>query len=163
MIFLFVFTVGCQQSSDPGLTSTVDTKASADGEGTAKQLNLLTKQVELLEEALASHTPKDTVEIWAKGVKSRNGALQFAMFSPELKKQERFKYENINWSTGVSSPWIEDYRIAEEKQLEDGLWEYEVSFTMASSMGKEKDQITKVLVKRYKDIWYIPALPQNSS
>lgn len=44
----------------------------------------LERRLELLERAVAAQTPDQAVETWAKGVKTRNGALQFAMFSPEL-------------------------------------------------------------------------------
>ena len=44
-------------------------------------------RVELLEKALAAKTPDEAVQKWAEGVKTRNGVLQFAMFSPEVKER----------------------------------------------------------------------------
>jgi len=159
IMFLLAIVVGCRQTPDSGATSSIDNKTSTANEATTKQINLLKRQVELLEKALAANTSKEAAETWANGIKLRNGALQFAMFSPELKEQERSKYENINWSTGVSSPWVEEFKITNEKQLADGQWEYEILFTMASSMGKAGDQTAKVTVKRYNDFWYITAIP----
>ncbi|MEW6275766.1 MAG: hypothetical protein AB1556_11765 [Bacillota bacterium] len=157
-MLLAALAVGCRQPSAPGVTPSTENKVPAVEEATEKQIKVLKRQVELLEEALAARTHREAVETWAKGVKLRNGALQFAMFSPELKEQERLIYEKINWTTGVSSPWVEEFKITKEKQLADGQREYEVLFTMATSMGKERDQTAKVTVKRYDDFWYITAM-----
>ena len=53
------------------------------------QLDSLQRQTTLLQNALASATPGDAVGKWAKGVKERNGALQFAVLAPEMQEQSR--------------------------------------------------------------------------
>lgn len=47
----------------------------------------LQRQIKLLQEAAAPATPREAVEQWAKGLRERNGALQYAVLSPELKEQ----------------------------------------------------------------------------
>lgn len=75
------------------------------------ELESLQRQVKLLHEAVAPATPREAVEKWAEGVKERNGALQYAVLSPELKEQNLSGYESWGWVTGASSPWIEHYII----------------------------------------------------
>ncbi|MGE5704193.1 MAG: copper amine oxidase N-terminal domain-containing protein [Clostridia bacterium] len=41
------------------------------------------QQIALLEQAVAAKTPKEAAETWVKGVQTRNGALQYAVLSPE--------------------------------------------------------------------------------
>ena len=43
--------------------------------------------------------------------KERNGALQFALLSPELRARCRSAFERCGWVTGVSSPWVESYAV----------------------------------------------------
>ena len=50
-----------------------------------EQESLKTK-VGLLEKALAPKSPLAAVEAWAEGVKTRNGAWQYAVLSPELRE-----------------------------------------------------------------------------
>jgi len=68
------------------------------------ELVSLQRQVKLLQEAVAPATPREAVEKWAKGLKDRNGALQYAVLSPELKDQNLYSYESCRWVTGTSSP-----------------------------------------------------------
>jgi len=132
----------------------------------APKLDLLQRQVDLLERSMAPKTPREAVERWAEGIKERNGALQYAVLSPELKEQKRSYYEDCGWVTGVSSPWVESYEIFKENELEKGLWEYEVIFKMMTSTGEAGTNAYKVAVKEYKvnadhpEGWYIVKLEE---
>jgi len=158
IMLLLLLAAGCRQPFDSRANPSTDNEAPAANEATANQLVVLQRQVELLEKALAARAPKEAAETWAKGVKLRNGALQFAVFSPELKEHERSKYEKAGWTTGTSSPWVTESKITGEKQLANEQWEYEVTFEKATSIGKSKEEATKVTVKRHGDFWYITAI-----
>jgi len=114
------------------------------------ELESLQRQVKLLHEAVAPAIPREAVEKWAKGVKERNGALQYAVLSPELKEQNLSGYESWGWVTGASSPWIEHYEIDKETMTGDGTWEYEVRFELADSTGTAGSAADKVAVRQYK-------------
>jgi hypothetical protein len=98
------------------------------------------------------------VEKWAKGLKDRNGALQYAVLSPELKEQNLYSYESCRWVTGTSSPWIERYEIIRETKTGDETWECEVKFELATSTGPAGSSVTKVVVKQYKADAALPSL-----
>lgn len=127
------------------------------------QLDLLQRQVVLLEEAIAPKTPREAVETWAKGVKGRNGALQYAVLSPELKEQKRNYYENCRWVTGVSSPWIGDYQIISESKTAEGTWTYDIKYSWETSTGHCGDFVGTVNVKQYGQNWYVSQVLNQDS
>jgi hypothetical protein len=114
------------------------------------QLDKLQRQVALLEEAVAANTPREAVETWAKGIKERNGALQYAILSPELREQKRDFYESCRWVTGVSSPWIKDYHIVSERRTADDTWIYDVKYSWETSSGPSGDSLCTIIVKQYE-------------
>ena len=118
------------------------------------EISGLQRQIEQLLSALAPTTPKEAVEIFAKGVKSRNGPEQYAALSTELREIKRKDYESMGWVTGTSSPWVEKYEIFNETKVDEETWTFEINFELATSAGKgvHKDKLT---VKKYKNNWYI--------
>jgi len=62
--------------------------------------NSLSRQITLLQKALAPTTPGEAVEKWAKGVKERNGALQYAVLSPELKNAKAYRLRKSRVGNG---------------------------------------------------------------
>ena len=112
-------------------------------------------RIDLLEKALAPMTSDETVQKWAEGVRTRNGALQFAMFSPKVKEKELSSFEKLGgWITGVSSPWAESYEISKGIPKTQDSFEFQVKFSMATSDGKGF-MINNVLVQRNNKNWYI--------
>src|SRR5690554_6112773 len=68
-----------------------------------EETDVLKIQVYLLEKALKPQDPAAAAGAWAEGVKTRNGAWQYAVLSPELKEEYYEKFAEINWTTGTSS------------------------------------------------------------
>ena len=59
-----------------------------EGDGTDDRIRAvesLERQVQLLQMALEPRSPREAAERWAEGVKTRNGALQYAVLAPELR------------------------------------------------------------------------------
>lgn len=83
-------------------------------------VNILQGVVTLFKESInefGAASPEDAVDLWAKGVKMRNGALQYAVLSKSLKAKMEKSLNNTSWITGASSPWIESYKITEYKKI----------------------------------------------
>ncbi|WML33707.1 hypothetical protein [Clostridium sp. OS1-26] len=83
-------------------------------------INTLQGVVTLFKESInefGAASPEDAVDIWAKGVKIRNGALQYAVLSKSLKAKMEDSLNNTSWITGASSPWIESYKVTEYKKI----------------------------------------------
>jgi len=107
-----------------------------------------------LERALAAKDPLEAVKTWADGVKTRNGAAQYAVMSPELRKEKLAKFSENFWSTGVSSPWVDNYEIIEKASGDDG-YTYQVVFTYTDSTQSTFTENQLVEVKKIDDNWVI--------
>jgi len=141
-----------QRDSIRNETASSDNAAFLEEKAKASSLKF---RVELLEKALAPKASAEAVEKWAEGVKTRNGALQFAMFSPGLKEQMLSSFEKLGgWVTGQSSPWVESYEISKGIPKTQDSFEFQVKFLMATSDGKGS-MTNIVLVQRNKENWYI--------
>ncbi|MBL0388718.1 hypothetical protein JJB07_19095 [Tumebacillus sp. ITR2] len=123
---------------------------------TAPDLKMQKMQIDLLEQALAPTSPQEAAESWAKAVKERNGAAQYAVSSSELRQKNGPIFgPGGNWVTGVSSPWVEKYEVIDEKQTDDNSYAYKVVFSYATSTGPAGQGITQLIVHRYGDKWFV--------
>jgi hypothetical protein len=99
----------------------------------------------LLEYALVPQTAREAALSWAKAVKTRNGALQFAILAPELRGKMQADYVQQNWVTGASSPWVQSYKITRQVQ-QGGSWEFEIQYQMMTSGGSAGTQSDRIRV-----------------
>jgi len=127
----------------------VDDKTEAEAEKT---------RIQLLESALEPKGPHAAAEMWAEAVKTRNGALQYAIMSPELKKEYYSFFVGLGWVTGVSSPWIESYEIAERYRLDNEKYRFEVVFTYTDSTGVRFNTKEFITVNSFNGSWFISAI-----
>lgn len=104
-------------------------------------------------------SPDEVANLWAEGVKTRNGVLQYVVFNKSL-KDEFFKSVGQSWVTGASSPWVESYKINKEK-IAPNLWKYTITFT-ATTSAKDKYIWNAVLtVGKENDKWRIVKLEKD--
>lgn len=102
-------------------------------------------------------TPDDAALLWGKGVKERNGALQYAVMSDELKKtyKEHLDKNYPAWVTGFSSPWVEKVDIIESKSVSKGEYEVVMQFELATSAGSEGKHLAKLSVYNEGRFWVV--------
>lgn len=77
------------------------------------------------------------VEMYAKSVKGRNGAIQFALMNRDNRMSNYSNLNDLNFVTGVSSPWVDSYEI-----LSTGDNTFKITFHLKTS--EPKDVITMV-------------------
>ncbi|TBL80590.1 copper amine oxidase N-terminal domain-containing protein [Paenibacillus thalictri] len=119
----------------------------------------LQRQIDLLQSALAPASADEAVNKWAEWVKKRNGAAQYALLSPELRKRTLSSYKELNWVTGVSSPWVDNYEIAGGVPAGETGTSYEVTFHLKTSSGSAGQGTVKVTVEPQKNgDWQITGL-----
>jgi hypothetical protein len=100
-------------------------------------------------QTLAPRSPEEAVLKWAEGVKTRNGALQYAVLAPELQEVTNIRPYMV---TGVSSPWVEDYDVEALVQTDDGRSaRFRVRYNMWTSSGFFGVEEEEVLVRNYGD------------
>lgn len=51
------------------------------------------------------------VKAWAEAVRMRDGRVQYEFYTQALKETFLDDYEALDWVTGTSSPWVDDYDI----------------------------------------------------
>ena len=124
----------------------------------AKRTETDQAQVRLLEEALAPEDPLNAAQTWAEGVKTRNGALQYAMMSSELKKEYFAKFVDSNWSTGASSPWVENYEIIERYSFNNERYRFEINFTYTDSTKESFSTTEYVTIANFDGNWLVSAI-----
>lgn len=123
------------------------------------------RRIDLLQEALAATTPDEAIRLWTKGLQTRNGALQLAAYSPELQKLKWKSFDQVNWVTGASSPWIDKVDISPGTANTDGTYTYQVKLDWRSSTDLDRpldwSQIPSfsVVVGKVDDRWYVTDMP----
>ncbi|OPX43481.1 peptidoglycan-N-acetylmuramic acid deacetylase PdaC [Ruminiclostridium hungatei] len=103
-------------------------------------------------ELVSPKTSQEAVNMYAAAVKERKGAIQYALYSDALKAARKADLEDLNWVTGVSSPWVSGYEIKNT-----GKDSYAITFHWATSTGKAGDSVTSVKAEKIsgQDYWQI--------
>lgn len=103
-------------------------------------------RLEQLEFALVSQSPEEVANTWAKGIASRNGALQYAVLSDELQAKYKTDYEAWDWRTGASSPWVESYKISNGEKQSDGTYKFTIEYHYTDSTKTDFSRTSSILV-----------------
>ncbi len=108
--------------------------------------------------------PKDAALVWAKGVRLRNAALQYAVLSHELRQRYAKAWERTapGWVTSVSSPWISGFEITDERH-EDDVYTYALAFTAATSTGIQGVYDATLTVETDRGFWRITRLDTDEA
>ncbi|WP_274650979.1 copper amine oxidase N-terminal domain-containing protein [Paenibacillus humicola] len=130
-------------------TVTIDTPAAS---GDTKQ------QIQLLQQALAPESADDAVKSWAEWVKNRNGAAQYALLSAALQTKLADTYKDMNWVTGLSSPWVDSYQVSARTAGAGGSMNYTVTFKLKDSTGDAGSGSVNVTVGSKDAGWLISGL-----
>lgn len=121
---------------------------------------LTQRRIELLETALAPRTPDLAAYSWAEAIKTRNGAWQYAIMDDKLRAEYLAQFEESNWVTGFSSPWVETYRVIRESVDENGNVTFKVEFDWYTSAGYAYSNSGILTVSKFEnpDRWLLTYL-----
>lgn len=111
--------------------------------------HLQERRIELLEDALAPKTADGVAYSWAEAVKTRNGAWQYALMNDILRRQYVKEFEETNWVTGFSSPWVEKYKISRQSVDEKGSVRFQINFDWYTSSGYAYSNTASLVATRY--------------
>ncbi|MGL5742945.1 MAG: hypothetical protein ACRCXC_10630 [Legionella sp.] len=111
--------------------------------GNSAQAESDAARIMMLEKALAPQKIDEVADLFAKANKDRNGAVQFMLFSDQLKR----KYKNRwpYWVSGVSSPWITSYTIKKAAQSKNS-WRFRITYQWATAAGAFQPPLVQTLV-----------------
>lgn len=112
-----------------------------------------------LESALYPTDRLSAATLWAKSAATRNGALRYAILSPELKKEQYSDYKELNWVIGGSSPWVESYKINEIKSDSADTYNYKIDYVLTDSTSAKYSAEENISIKKFSehgaDYWFI--------
>jgi hypothetical protein len=132
-------------------TVTIDTNAGAGDSGQQQE-------IQLLQQALAPASADEAVQTWAESVKNRNGAAQYAVLSSALQEKTAETYQDLNWVTGLSSPWVSSYEVSDATQGANGSASYTIAIKLSDSTGEVGSGTVKVTVASKDSEWLISGL-----
>jgi hypothetical protein len=112
-------------------------------------------QINQLEGALSPTSSLEAATQWAKAAETRNGALRYAISSPDLKKKLFTKYKAMNWVIGVSSPWVKSYKIIQKKEINSKINNYDLDYVLTDLTGMKYPANENISVKKYDDKWFV--------
>ena len=121
----------------------------------------LEEQNKLLIQALDNLGPRskeEVIKIYAEGVKTRSGPLQYSAMCKEQKEafiQSMKKNENYSWVTGFSSPWVTDYKVIYDKKNADNSYNVTIKFYWETASGPFNESETSLKIVENNGIWCI--------
>lgn len=115
-------------------------------------------QIAHLELALAPKRSLDAVNSWAEAVQGRNGAWQYAVMTPDLKKGSYEDFAAMNWSTGTSSPWVKSFEVKELGKMDENTIRYSVKFTWTDSTNSSSNTTQYITVKNMDETWLVDSI-----
>jgi hypothetical protein len=125
-------------------------------------------QIAQIENVLISSSPDEAIKLWGRGEQIRNGALQYAALSPQLRREADKSYDvrRNYWVTGGSSPQVGPITIEHRDKLSDTKIEYTLSYQEVTNQppyttATEKMVVEKLLVNG-REGWYITQILQSS-
>lgn len=100
-------------------------------------------RISMLERALAPKNPAAVAALFAEANKTRNGAVQYMLFSNHLKTEykDRWPY----WVSGTSSPWITSYSIKKTAQANNS-WKFQITYQWATSSGPFQPSLLQTII-----------------
>lgn len=113
--------------------------------------------------AVGSCEPEEAASTWASGLLKRSAALQYAVMDDTLKAEyaRQLETSSPNWVTGVSSPWVEDFRIENVESPNENTRVAELVFSTATSTGPAGEYTAVLQLKRQGSFWRVSKIEQD--
>jgi hypothetical protein len=99
--------------------------------------------------------------LYGFGLQNRNASIQYSIFSKEFKKVMYPQFVELNWVTGVSSPWITKYEITKETVINPNSEVIEMRLDYATSNGPEPSTLLTISLIKVHNSWVITGVKPN--
>ncbi len=134
----------------------------------APDLERIKSEIERIENALIPGSADETIKLWGRGEQTRNGALQYAALSTQLRQEadkSAYRIQSYFWLPAVRGPQVGPITIASRNQLSDTKIEY-TSLSRRSllwfyAIATEKMVVEKLSVNG-REGWFITQILQAS-
>lgn len=131
-------------------------------------LEKIKSEIERIENAIIPDSADEAVKLWGRGMQTRNGALQYAALSPQLRQvADKSNYVRQSyWVTGCSSPQVGPITIESRNELNDTKIEYALTFPEIFSGQTHAIATEKMVVEKLPDDgsagWFITQILKTS-
>ncbi|MDM8311266.1 MULTISPECIES: hypothetical protein [Clostridium] len=132
-------------------------------------INQLEEKNKLFREALdnfGASSIEEAVNLYCEGVEQRSGPLQYSVMCSILKKDFTDKMEtdkNYAWVTGVSSPWVTEYKTLDTKKINNDTYLVTVEFTLNDSKGVFGKNKVELELKSHDEKWCISRIHEEDN
>ncbi|WP_298627902.1 hypothetical protein [uncultured Legionella sp.] len=100
-------------------------------------------RISMLEQALAPDSPDALATLFATANKNRNAAVQFMLFSDQLKN--KYKDNWPYWVSGTSSPWITSFTIKKNVNRENAI-QFQITYQWATADGPFSPPLVQTII-----------------
>lgn len=109
---------------------------------------------------LGVNSPEKAASLWAKGLMTRNAALQYSVLTSDLKDQyfRQLEQKYPNWVTAFSSPWVDRYEIINTQQVNAHQYRYQLRFHLQTSTEYVGNYDATLTIEHDKDFWRISTI-----
>ncbi len=126
-----------------------------------RHIKVLEGRISLLTDALnelGATTSEHAANLWAKGIQTRNGYLQYYVSCEEMKnefKKELSKAQRTSWVTGYSSPWVSNYDIVDKEKVNPLTYKFTITFDWATSIGPKNSTESTITITKRNTKWCV--------
>ncbi len=108
-------------------------------------------------DAVGSCDPESAALTWARGLKERNAALQYAVMTRDLKTKYAADLEKTfpNWVTGMSSPWVDSFKVLSIRETGDDVFQAKLQFVTATSTGPFQSYNATLTIAFEEGFWRV--------
>lgn len=132
-------------------------------------INQLEEKNKLFKEALdnfGASSMKEAVNLYCEGVKQRSGPLQYSVMCSVLKKDFANKMEkdqNYAWVTGVSSPWVTQYKTLDTRKINNDTYLVTVEFVLNDAKGVFGKNKVELELRNHEGKWCISRIHEDDN
>lgn len=108
--------------------------------------------------------PEDAANVWSNGLKARSAAMQYSVMTKKLKTQytNQLEESSPNWVTGMSSPWVDSYKISETEKVDENCFVLRIKFSTKTSTGPAGDYNAKLTIIKENGFWRISDITMDN-
>lgn len=126
--------------------------------------------IDMLKDALnelGANTSDDAINIWSKGIQTRNGYLQYYVLCNDMKHkfiEELSKSQRLSsWVTGYSSPWVSSYNVVNLEKINSSKYKATINFNWATSTGPYESTEVTITTTKIDNKWCISDILWNDA
>lgn len=121
----------------------------------APELAQWQRRLDALQDQVVCREADDAIGLWMRAQKTRSGALQYALLSPQLQQAALAQAQKSGWTTGSDITSFGNALITDKETISSGKLRYALQFSELLADSPNKTLHQKVLVEKIGGRWLI--------